>query len=409
MPAEGTLMGQLRTVEISGANALDRGRQYGEIAREPIRRSIEFYAESFCRTTGLTWDEVLGWTHAWVPLIEEYFPGILDEVTGIADGSGSRFEEILALNGRGELSNGNPFAGQNKEKLDEGCSSFAVLAEANAAGRVWAGQNWDWRSAVADTVVLLRIVQPDKPTIICQVEAGQVGRHGANSAGLALNANGLGGKFDAGLGVPGPYVRRRILESWDMNDALDALFKVRQAYATNLLLTHRDGFAIDVETTPGRHGWMYPTDGLLVHANHYIAFVPPELTTTYKPFSVDSLYRVPRIEAGLRRLRTDGTNSQLVRHIVRETMSDHFGFPNSVCNHPDPRSHELDRYTTAISSLVDLTTGEYFATSGVPCSNAYEQVPWNVYDGPGVDERTDLVAVPVPALATSGTASADCA
>jgi isopenicillin-N N-acyltransferase-like protein len=152
---------------------------------------------------------------------------------------------------------------------------------------------------------------------------------------------------------------------------------------------------------------MYPTDGLLVHANHYIAFVPPELAATYKPFSVDSLYRVPRIETGLRRLCGEGATSQQVRRIVRETMSDHFGFPNSVCNHPDPRRHELDRYATVISSLVDLTTGEYFATSGVPCSNDYEQLPWNVYDGPDADERPDLS--PVLALATSGTASADCA
>ncbi len=400
-------MAQLLTVEVDSGDARTRGQQYGESARGSIRRSVDFYSESFCRTTGLTWDEVLEWTHAWVPLIEEYFPGILDEVSGIAEGSGSRFEEILALNGRGELSNGNPFAGQVMEKLDEGCSSFAVLAEANAARRVWAGQNWDWREAVADTVVLLRIVQPGKPTIVCQVEAGQVGRHGANSAGLALNANGLGGNFNAGLGVPGPYVRRKILESWDMHDALNALFRVRQAYATNLLLTHRDGFAIDVETTPGRHGWMYPTDGLLVHANHYVAFIPPELTATYKPFSVDSLYRVPRVEAGLARLRVEGATSSQVREIVRDTMSDHFGFPNSVCNHPDPRSHQLDRYSTVISSLIDLTSGEYFATNGVPCRNDYEQLSWNVYDGPSADERPDLI--PHRAFATSSVGSADCA
>ena len=33
--------------------------------------------------------------------------------------------------------------------------------------------------------------------------------------------------------------------------ALAAVFGVRQSLSSNLLLTHRDGFAIDVETTPG--------------------------------------------------------------------------------------------------------------------------------------------------------------
>ena len=88
-----------------------------------------------------------------------------------------------------------------------------------------------------------------------------------------------------------------------MHDALEAVFSAQQTFCTNLLLTHREGFAIDIETTPARHGWMYPTDGLLVHANHFIAFVPPQVADTYRPFSVDSLYRVPRIERVLKQAR----------------------------------------------------------------------------------------------------------
>src|SRR5207249_9750679 len=94
------------------------------------------------------------------------------------------------------------------------------------------------------------------------------GRHGANSAGIALNANGLGTRWGKGIGVPQPIIRRKILESSDMQTALRAVFDSRQSLCTNLLITHRDGFAIDLETTPDRHGWMYPTDGLLVHTNH---------------------------------------------------------------------------------------------------------------------------------------------
>ena len=169
-----------------------------------------------------------------------------------------------------------------------------------------------------------------------------------------------------------------------MHDALDAIFGVRQSLSSNLLLTHRDGFAIDVETTPGRHGWMYPTEGLLVHGNHFQSFVPPQIEQSYKPFSVDSLYRTPRVEEGLSRARVDGTTEEAVETIVQTTMSDHFSHPNAVCQHVDPRRHELDRYSTIVSSLVDLTTGTYRLTPGLPCSNSYQQAPWNLYDGPGL-------------------------
>jgi isopenicillin-N N-acyltransferase like protein len=381
---------QLLTIEISAADALERGRQYGEAARDQIGRSLAFYTESVQRSTGLRWQDILGWTHAWVPLIEAYSPDLLDEVRGIAEGAGRSFEDILALNSRGELSRGNPFAARQDVTDDEGCTSFALLPEANALGRVWAGQNWDLWDAVADTVVVLRIEKPGKPTIICHVEAGQVGRHGANSAGIALNANGLGAGFGDELGVPGTFVRRRVLESWDLREALDAIFGVRQGLSSNLLLTHQEGFAIDVETTPGRHGWMYPTDGLLVHGNHFQAFVPPQLENTYRPFSVDSLYRVPRVEAGLRSLRLDGTTEDAIHAGVKSSMSDHFGHPDAVCQHVDPRRHELDRYSTIVSSLVDLTTGTYQLTPGLPCSNSYQRAPWNLYDGPGPEDRPNV-------------------
>jgi isopenicillin-N N-acyltransferase-like protein len=384
------------TIDISGADPRQRGRQYGEAAREQIAASVAFYAESITHKTGLAWSDVLDRAAVWVPIMEGYLPQIVPELRGIADGSGRSFAEIVALNSRGELTRGNPFEPQDD---DEGCTSFAVLPQANALGHTWAGQNWDLWDGVADTLVVLRIAQPGKPTIICHVEAGQVGRHGANSAGIALNANGLGAGFGGGPGVPGALVRRKVLESWDFHDALKAVFDARQSLSSNLLLTHRDGFAIDVETTPGRHGWMYPTDGLLVHGNHFQAFVPPQIENTYRPFSVDSLYRVPRVEAGLHRLRRDGSTDEAVSTIVRTTMSDHFGHPDAVCQHADPRRHELDRYATIASSLVDLTTGSYRLTPGLPCANSYQQAPWNLYDGPGPDDRPD---VPGPAHVLAG-------
>lgn len=367
-------------IEISSADPTERGRQHGEAAREQIERSIAYYGEGFARASGLSWDAVLERVPRWSPLVESYLPGALEEVAGIAAGSNRRVEEILALNARGELSHGNPF----DDAADE-CSSFALTDEASGDAHVYCGQNWDWREQTADTLVMLRIEQQPKPTIVMQTEAGQVGRHGANSAGIALNANGLGGRFGDGLGIPQPYIRRKILDSAGFDDALEAVFQSRQVICTNLLLTHRDGFAIDLETTPGRHGWMYPTAGLLVHGNHFIAFVPPQLADSYRPFSPDSLYRVPRIERVLRRA-AEARSSDEMRALVRTAMSDHFGHPNSVCNHPDERRHPVDRYTTVASSLVDLTTGEYWLASGNPCTNDYEPLPWNLYDGPAGKE-----------------------
>ncbi|MBB3728995.1 isopenicillin-N N-acyltransferase-like protein [Nonomuraea dietziae] len=262
----------------------------------------------------------------------------------------------------------------------DGCTSFALLPEASGDGHVYAGQNWDWRYGVADTVMVLRVVQPGRPTVIMHVEAGQVGRQGANSAGIALNANGLGGRFDDSVGVPQTLVRRRVLDSDNLNAALEALTRSRAHIASNALVTHRDGFAIDLETTPGAVGWMYPAEGLLVHGNHYQAFMPPQLAATYRPGSADSLYRVPRAEAGLRAVRHASGRDE-ARKLIHTAMSDHLGHPESLCTHPDEGQPAVKRWATLLSSCVDLTTGDYLIAAGTPCDHEYERVPWNLYDG----------------------------
>ena len=100
-------MSRMPLVEIAGVPR-ERGRQYGEQAREQIERSIAWYRDQFAETAKLSWNEILGHAPRWEPLIEAYLPDALEELRGIAEGSGFRYAEILALNGRGELSAGNP-------------------------------------------------------------------------------------------------------------------------------------------------------------------------------------------------------------------------------------------------------------------------------------------------------------
>ncbi|MEU0375254.1 C45 family peptidase, partial [Streptomyces sp. NPDC006283] len=181
----------LPVIEISGT-PLQRGRQYGEAVSLQLEAALGYYAEAFGESSGLTWQQVTSRAARWMEPVRDHAPHLLEEMQGIADGAGIGLLDVLALNARGEVIYDDSFARmRGEEEPAEGCTSFAAYGPASGDGHVWAGQNWDWRAGVADTVVMLRIVQPPKPTLIMQVEAGQIGRQGANSAGIALNANGL--------------------------------------------------------------------------------------------------------------------------------------------------------------------------------------------------------------------------
>lgn len=381
-------MTTLRTLEISGT-PLQRGRQYGEGASDLIDNALAYYEDAFGQQTGLTWTQVRNRAAAWIRLCTDAAPEVMTEVEGIAQGSGHDLLDILALNLRGEIIYDQGFA-QSAATADDdderdntdGCTSFALSGAASGDGHMYVGQNWDWRHETQGTLVVVRVVQDPLPTLVMQLEAGQIGRHGVNSAGIALNANGLGGRFGSTLGLPQTFIRRLALNQSELPDALNTLVRTTSHIASNALLSHRSGFAIDLEITPTGIDWVYPDDGLLVHGNHYQATVPAQLAGSYRPVSADSLFRVPQAERGLARLRSARTQDDSLRGI-RSAMSDHLGYPESLCTHPDTRRPAVRRWSTLLSSCVDLTSGDYFVTNGTPCDHPYEKLPWNAFDGPG--------------------------
>jgi isopenicillin-N N-acyltransferase-like protein len=369
-----------RVIEVSSASARERGKQYGSAAADLVAGAIAYYREGFQRQAGLDWAAAQEHSQPWQRLIERDFPELLEELAGIAEGAGVELAEIVALNCRGEIMYDNWFAHADAPHEVDGCTSFSLTDSAAGDGHVYAGQNWDWRHAVRDTVVVLRVVQPPKPTLVMQLEAGQIGRHGANSEGIALNANGLGGRFDDSIGMPQTVIRRAVLDSSNIADALKILTWTKAHIPSNALLTHRDGFSIDVETTPAGHAWEYPDDdGLLVHGNHYQAFVPPKPAGNQRAMSPDSLVRVPQARKGLRNAAR-AEKSVDVRTAVHAAMSDHLGHPDSLCAHPDDRLPAIEQWSTTVSSCVDLTSGEYYLAPGSPCEHPYELMPFNLYE-----------------------------
>jgi isopenicillin-N N-acyltransferase-like protein len=90
------------------------------------------------------------------------------------------------------------------------------------------------------------------------------------------------------------------------------------------------------------------------------------------------LVRVPQARKGLANA-ADAEKPADVRAAIHTAMSDHLGYPDSLCAHPDDRLSEVDQWSTTVSSCVDLTTGDYFLAPGPPCENAFELMPVNIY------------------------------
>jgi len=252
-------------LEISGTPR-QRGRAYGEGLRPLIaerdrswRREIETrtkisaedFIEDFLQRTNFT------------PAIERWTPDLLEEVKGIAEGSGLSYRAILAAQFMDE-------EWWFRRQYRNHCSSFGAAARDGHPALV--GQTMDlpnWMDGF-QTLLLIRGARPGLDAYVVTA-AGMIALMGMNSGGLAVSVNTLMQLNSSADGLPVAFITRRLIETPALAEAVNFLQQVRHASGQNYILG--DGAGVrDFECSAGRiaeHGGA--TDGRIWHTNHPLA------------------------------------------------------------------------------------------------------------------------------------------
>lgn len=316
-------------VEVEG-EPYARGRQYGRLAGDRVARCIEIYKLAFLEKQ-VEWPQAREIARAFMPRIEGYDTSMAQEIQGIAAGAEVPVEDIVAINARTELLYGKHHVPGRDRPDDDGCTGAIALPEATASGHMLHGQNWDWRDECADCAIVLHIVPESGPRILTFVEAGMMARAGMNSAGVAITGNFLECERDARRqGVPAPLIRRHVLMSATLGDAVLTVMNAPRAFSNNLMISQAGGEAVNLETTPDEVFWMLPENGLLVHANHFVTQAArAKVRDTGLLTHGDSLYRDRRVRACLER-----AHGRIDLETFKEAFQDRYGAPRAVCRTP---------------------------------------------------------------------------
>jgi isopenicillin-N N-acyltransferase like protein len=353
----------------------ERGRAYGEQARDRVRLSLEAYANVFEHYAGWDWPKVTAEAIGYEPAIADYEPRYLEEIRGLAEGADVAFEDILALNVRTEVM----FAAKAREageltRVPAECSSFGVLPQDNATGHVLVGQNWDWLLHSFDTVVVLEARQDEGPDFVTVVEAGLLAKTGMNSSGVGLTTNALITDRDQGMpAVPYHVVLRGLLDCETIADALAAVQRRPRSSSANYLVGHEDGIVVNIEAAPGdfsRLFLLFPERGVILHTNHFRspAFDGKDVSLWVMP---DSPFRLERLQAVV------ASMPELSVSTFQEVLGDHAGYPYGVCCHPDNRLDLNDQDSTIASVVMDLEDKTLWLADGNPCSNPYREIDYS--------------------------------
>lgn len=335
-------------IEVSGTPR-NVGLQYGRKAAGRIHQSIEIYRRVFAEKD-IEWALARTAAARYAARIDQTYPRIAEEMRALAEGAEVPFEDIVAINARSELLHGSFGKARDAANDIDGCTGAVALPPTTREGHLIHAQNWDWRDECVDSSIVLKIVPDTGPSLLLFAEAGLMATVGLNNAGLAVSSNHLECDQDGKReGVPGPIVQRQVLAQSSLGPAIETVLKAERGFSVNFIISHREGEAIDLETTPDHVFWLSPEDDLLVHANHFVS--PPARVAVRDVgllTSSDSLYRDSRVRRYLVRDRGRVTLST-----IQAALQDRFGAPRAVC-----RSPIAGKSTSTVATIIMDTTAQ---------------------------------------------------
>lgn len=341
-----------------GGSHYEIGYQIGQACSQQVRHSIanaRKLLEDTYNELELTWEGAIIQARKYMPFVQERYPQLVQELSGLAAGAQVEFDELAVVNALEAVT-------MDALHLTK-CTSMAVNQERTADGHVLIAHNEDWLPDDESDVYVVHAAPEGEPSFLAMTYGGLLCNIGFNAAGIAQCCDSVF-PTDARIGIPRVIVSRAVLGATNLADAIRMTLVPRRAAGYNHMLVDQNGELYSVEVSARRFAILYGLDGMLVHTNHYldekmqaIEDEPDELIGTRLRYfrALRLLQRTP--EHSIKTLQT--------------IQRDHMNYPNSICNHYMEDLSPLDREKTINAIIMDLTARAMHIAWGNPCQNQY--------------------------------------
>lgn len=359
-------------------SARERGRIHGAAARRRVARSVATYARlfAFC---GIDWSDAQHRGAGFRDAIEALGTELLEEIEGIAEGSGRQVNEILALNVRTEILPPT-FPGEPHPRwreLDAGnraggvpdwgeCTAIAVPRSASTTGDTLLAQNWDWLGAQRSALIVLRARDPNGPAYITLTEAGMLAKIGLNAHGFGVCLNILRSSADGErVNTPVHPLLRALLRCRSVAEAIAMARALDFGASSNVLCADASGEAANLELSPAGLRVVRGQGGALCHTNHFLSPDGVRGQTTL----ASSLSSVPRLTRARGLVESQG---RIGVTELKQILRDESDGLLSICRRPDPSLPEEARIESVASVVMELAAGQMHVAPDVPSLVDYE-------------------------------------
>jgi hypothetical protein len=279
----------------------DRGLKHGKMLRAEILHLVDAWKADLKRSYGMKPDELIELFLAetdFIPAIERWTPGLMDEVRGIAEGSGVDFKTIFAYQLPDEM-----WANAG-EIVRNRCTSIGI--DAKDGRPALAAQNLDipgWYH-LHPTVLHIKHDDSDLESFVVTVP-GLVGANGLNNRSVAVCVNTLLQLKPSRKGLPVAFVVRGILAQKTHAAALQFVRKIEHASGQNYIVAGpEEAPSLECSMQVVEPYIPFEGAGWTYHTNHPLA------NRNYRPAHLKRLkeagpYRCDRLETLEKLLKSD--------------------------------------------------------------------------------------------------------
>lgn len=362
------------------------GRAVGEAARPQVEASVAFFRDNFTAMSGgLPFEEAARQAAAYEAYARRHLPQYVEELEGLAQGSGVPFAQLLVPNCGEEFTAAEPVVGAAPVlEPSEGSESGSAATPARGSGgrsggdrctavaavsrgRRVVGHNMDWYVIDAPNNVLFDLMVPDGTRLLGIAGAPYLLMLGMNSHGIANVSNSVH-STDNRIGVPNVFVRRWSIEALTLEEARTRGQLATRARGTNHFFADLQGRLWDVEASATATAFAdHTAAGFMAHTNHYAA---PAMQPFEGSRHQESRTRLTTAE----RLLAEGVarDDDPVELVARALRCHDPGPRECICGHPDETQPLAARVMTVGSMICDLDERRLYACAGPPCENPYQ-------------------------------------
>jgi predicted choloylglycine hydrolase len=269
-------------IELTG-DGYNRGLQHGTKLKKEITEVFAKWKANIRKNTMGDPDSMLTAFRTatnFEPIIKKYTPAVLDELKGIAAGSGQSYEDVYAFQLVDEFW---IYLDKQAHTTNHHCSGMGVPATVNHPAYI--AQNMDLENYMHGYQVLLHLppttTEPEQYIVTC---AGLVALGGMNGKGVGLCLNTLMELKASEDGLPVAFIIRAVLNKQDGKEAMQFLKTVKHASGQNYIMGIGDS-VYNFEASSTQVVRYLPKAGessIVYHTNH--ALVNHDVKEWYKKY-----------------------------------------------------------------------------------------------------------------------------